>query len=84
MRCDNKMKTRLNFVSLCLIPILSVFILSSCSLTRNAKTIAFQFPQPTDYVNDFAGILRDDEKKELSKIITAFEKRTGLRVKPRL
>ncbi len=38
---------------------------------------AANFPKPTGFVNDFAGVINQSEKTQLTNIITQFEKETG-------
>ena len=72
------MKIHIIFVSILII--LSVFIWPSYSAPDDSITVLFRLPKPIGYVNDFAGILEENEKTELSNNITSFEKRTSVEI----
>ncbi len=51
-------------------------IFAACLLALSSSALAANFPSPTGYVNDFAGVLDPATKNQLEQLLTAFEAKT--------
>ena len=58
----------------------NIFIFSIMFLLSFYLVSAYQFPKPTGYVNDFAGIIDDSYKLQIESMISELEKNTTVEI----
>jgi len=60
--------------------LIAITLISHSIFSQVIDSSQFKFPNPVGYVNDFEGVFSEEQKTELTKIITNFEKETSVEI----